>query len=55
MELTKEKREQLAVLPTGNVADNNNSVPRQGVMDSGIKPVDPKTAPRYMQYIPFWA
>ena len=42
MELTKEKREQLAVLPTGNVADNNNSAALQGVMDSGIKPVDPK-------------
>ena len=42
MELTNEKREQLSVLPTGNVADTNNSVPRQGVMDSGIKPVDSK-------------
>ena len=42
MELTKEKREQLAVLPTGNVADNNHSSPRQGVMDSGIKPIDSK-------------
>ena len=42
MELTKEKREQLAVLPTGNVADNNHSAPRQGVMDSGIKPIDSK-------------
>lgn len=43
MELTQEKREQLSVLPTGNVADNNNSVPHQGVMDSSIKPIDPKS------------
>ena len=42
MLLTAEKRVELSVLPTGNVADNNNSVPRQGVMDSGIKPVDPR-------------
>lgn len=41
MELTKEIREKLSVLPTGNIADNNNSVPHQGVMDSGIKPIDP--------------
>ena len=43
MELTKEKRERLEVLPTGNVADNNTDAPRQGVMDSGIKPIDPKS------------
>lgn len=42
MTLDAKTLEKLAVLPTGNVADNNNSVPRQGVMDSGIKPVDPK-------------
>ena len=42
MELTKEKYEMLSSLPTGNVADNNNGTPRQGVMDSGIKPLDPK-------------
>ena len=41
MELTKETMEILEKLPTGNVADNNNSVPGQGVMDSGIKPLDP--------------
>ena len=40
MELTKEVWEKLHVLPTGNVADNNLSAPRQGVMDSGIKPID---------------
>lgn len=43
MILTDEKREELLVLPTGNVADNNTEVPRQGVMDSGIKPIDPKS------------
>ena len=43
MELTKEVLEKLDRLPTGNVADNNSSVPRQGVMDSGIKPLDPKS------------
>ena len=43
MELTKETLEKLAKLPTGNVADNNNSAARQGVMDSGIKPIDPKS------------
>ncbi|MBR3356689.1 MAG: 4-carboxy-4-hydroxy-2-oxoadipate aldolase/oxaloacetate decarboxylase [Solobacterium sp.] len=41
MELTKENYELLRRLPTGNVADNNNGTPRQGVMDSGIKPLDP--------------
>lgn len=41
MELTKARREELLQLPTGNVADNNNSAAHQGVMDSGIKPVDP--------------
>lgn len=38
MELTKELLEQLRKLPTGNVADNN---PGGGVMDSGLKPVNP--------------
>ena len=42
MELTKDVLERLEKLPTGNVADNNTSAPRQGVMDSGIKPLDPK-------------
>lgn len=42
MELTKETHQILDLLPTGNVADNNNGTPRQGVMDSGIKPLDPK-------------
>lgn len=41
MELTQEKIKELLVLPTGNIADNNNNVPKQGVMDSGIKPVSP--------------
>ncbi len=41
MELTKETMEILEKLPTGNVADNNNTVPGQGGMDSGIKPLDP--------------
>ena len=43
MELTKEMLSTLDKLPTGNVADNNNNAPRQGVMDSGIKPLDPKS------------
>ena len=43
MKLTKEVLEKLSKLPTGNVADNNNSMPRQGVMDSAIKPLDPKS------------
>ena len=30
-------------LPTGNIADNNNFMPHQGVMDTAIKPVNPKT------------
>ena len=42
MELTKDVLERLEKLPTGNVADNNTSAPRQGVMDSGIKPLDSK-------------
>lgn len=42
MELTKKKIGELKKLPTGNIADNNNSAPRQGVMDSGIRPVNPK-------------
>lgn len=43
MKLTKEKREELLKLPTGNIADNNNSMPGQGVMDSGIRPIDPRS------------
>lgn len=43
MILDEKKREELSVLPTGNVADNNINAPRQGVMDSGIKPLDPKS------------
>ncbi|MBQ9686179.1 MAG: 4-carboxy-4-hydroxy-2-oxoadipate aldolase/oxaloacetate decarboxylase [Oscillospiraceae bacterium] len=43
MILNAETLEQLSKLPTGNVADNNNSIARQGVMDSGIKPIDPKS------------
>lgn len=38
MELTKEKREDLVKLPTGNVAD---SAGRDSVMESRIKPIDP--------------
>ena len=41
MKLDEVMREKLSVLPTGNVADNNNTASRQGVMDSGIKPVNP--------------
>lgn len=41
MELTAENLKKLEQLPTGNVADNNNSKAHQGVMDSGIKPIDP--------------
>ena len=40
MELTKEMREKLLLLPTGNIADNNNGTPNQGVMDTAIKPID---------------
>ncbi len=43
MVLNQETLEMLSKLPTGNVADSNNSIARQGVMDSGIKPVDPKS------------
>ena len=43
MELTKETLEKLQKLPTGNVADNNTAAPRQGTMDSGIKPIDSKS------------
>lgn len=42
MILTPELRQSLLKLPTGNIADNNNSVPNQGVMDTAIKPVDSK-------------
>ena len=41
MELSGELYERLVELPTGNVADNNGGAQRQGVMDSGIKPLDP--------------
>ena len=41
MKLKNKLVEELLRLPTGNVADNNNSVPHQGVMDSAIKPIDP--------------
>ena len=43
MELTKETLEKLQKLPTGNVADNNTGAPRQGTMDSGIKPIDSRS------------
>ncbi len=43
MKLTNETRASLNLLPTGNVADNNTSAPNQGTMDSGIKPIDPKS------------
>ncbi len=43
MNLDKETRNRLNVLPTGNVADNNGNAPRQGVMESRIKPIDPKS------------
>ncbi len=42
MELTEKVRNDLLKLPTGNIADNNNTVPGQGVMDSGIRPLDRK-------------
>ncbi len=42
MELTKENIKNLLKLPTGNIADNNNNTPNQGVMDTQIKPVDSK-------------
>ena len=38
MELTAEKRVELLQLPCGNIADNN---PAGGVMDPGVKPLDP--------------
>ncbi len=38
MELTAEKRAELLQLPCGNIADNN---PAGGVMDPGVKPLDP--------------
>ena len=40
MYLTDDLRKKLIKLPTGNIADNNNSTPNQGVMDTAIKPVD---------------
>lgn len=39
MQLTEEIRKDLLKLPTGNIADNNNSAANQGVMDTAIKPV----------------
>lgn len=41
MELIKEIPAVMDQLPTGNIADNNSFSPHQGVMDSGIKPLDP--------------
>lgn len=43
MELTAENMELLNKLPTGNVADNNTAAPKQGVMDTAIKPLDSKS------------
>ena len=40
MVLTENKRAELLKLPTGNVAD---SAGRNSVMDSRIKPIDPKS------------
>ncbi len=40
MILTDRVKKDLLKLPTGNIADNNNTAPHQGVMDSGIKPVN---------------
>lgn len=42
MNLTEERKQELIKLPTGNIADNNNDAPNQGVMDTAIKPVDSK-------------
>ncbi len=42
MKLTEELKKELIKLPTGNIADNNNGTPNQGVMDTAIKPVDSK-------------
>ncbi len=43
MELTAERLAELSKLPTGNIADSNTSSPRQGVMHSSIKPIDPQS------------
>ena len=43
MELTAEKLAELSKLPTGNIADSNTHSPRQGVMHSSIKPIDPQS------------
>ncbi len=40
MNLTEELKKELLKLPTGNIADNNNSIANQGVMDTAIKPID---------------
>lgn len=42
MNLTEERKKELLKLPTGNIADNNPSLPNQGVMDTAIKPIDSK-------------
>ena len=39
MELTQEIKKELLKLPTGNIADNNNTAANQGVMETSIKPV----------------
>lgn len=36
MELTEDVKINLLKLPTGNIADNNNGLPRQGVIDTAI-------------------
>ena len=43
MKMNSQMKEMLDRLPTGNIADNNNGTPHQGIMDSGIKPLDPKS------------
>ena len=46
-------RERFAVPPSGKAAISRLI---RATADAGlIKPFDEKTAPRYMQYIPFWA
>ena len=43
MELTQQIINKYKKLPTGNIADNNTNAAKQGVMDSGIKPVNVKS------------
>ena len=43
MKLTKQIISKYKKLPTGNIADSNINAARQGVMDSGIKPVNSKS------------